>query len=134
MFAGRSFLQQRLLSIGSRQTSATNALFSWNNQIGIRGMATKKAGASSTNGRDSIGRRLGIKLHHNQLAKAGNILVRQRGKIFRAGENVGMGRDHTLFATADGKVTHTKIKLKIGRIKIRTLVNVFPTQSQASMT
>lgn len=72
--------------------------------IRVRGMATKKAGGSTSNGRDSIGRRLGIKVWPNQVAKAGNILVRQRGKKFLNGDNVGMGRDHTLFATATGVV------------------------------
>eukprot|EP00977_Amphora_coffeiformis_P014921 scaffold4244_cov167-Amphora_coffeaeformis.AAC.34 len=79
--------------------------------IARRGMATKKAGGSTNNGRDSIGRRLGIKVWPNQPARAGNILVRQRGQKFRAGNNVGMGRDHTLFAKVDGIVTMTKMQL-----------------------
>lgn len=73
-----------------------------------RGMATKKAGGSSTNGRDSAGRRLGIKLYPNQLAKAGSILIRQRGTKFYPGDNVGMGRDHTLFAKLAGIVKYTR--------------------------
>ncbi|MCS6890630.1 MAG: 50S ribosomal protein L27 [Rhodovarius sp.] len=67
-------------------------------------MAHKKAGGSSRNGRDSAGRRLGVKRFGGQFVLAGNILVRQRGTKMRAGENVGMGRDHTLFALIDGKV------------------------------
>lgn len=71
--------------------------------------ATKKAGGSSNNGRDSAGRRLGIKVWPNQTAKAGNILVRQRGQKFRAGDGVGMGKDHTLFALQDGIVSMTRL-------------------------
>ncbi len=67
-------------------------------------MAHKKAGGSSRNGRDSPGQRLGVKMFGGQAIVAGNIIVRQRGTKFHAGDNVGMGRDHTLFATADGKV------------------------------
>ena len=73
-------------------------------------MATKKQGGSSKNGRDSIGRRLGIKLFPGQQAKAGSILVRQRGQKFRAGENVGMGKDHTLFAKQAGTVRMTRLE------------------------
>jgi large subunit ribosomal protein L27 len=67
-------------------------------------MAHKKAGGSSRNGRDSPGQRLGVKMFGGQAISAGNIIVRQRGTQFHPGDNVGMGRDHTLFATADGKV------------------------------
>ncbi len=67
-------------------------------------MAHKKAGGSTRNGRDSESKRLGVKRFGGQAVLAGNILVRQRGTKFHAGENVGMGKDHTLFATADGKV------------------------------
>ncbi len=67
-------------------------------------MAHKKAGGSSRNGRDSAGRRLGIKKYGGQAVEAGNIIVRQRGTKFHPGENVGMGRDHTLFAMAAGRV------------------------------
>ncbi len=67
-------------------------------------MAHKKAGGSSRNGRDTAGRRLGVKLFGGEAAIAGNILVRQRGTQYHAGSNVGMGRDHTLFALTDGKV------------------------------
>jgi large subunit ribosomal protein L27 len=67
-------------------------------------MAHKKSGGSSRNGRDSDGRRLGVKKYGGEKVEAGNILVRQRGTKFWPGDNVGMGRDHTLFAKADGKV------------------------------
>jgi large subunit ribosomal protein L27 len=67
-------------------------------------MATKKAGGSSKNGRDSAGRRLGVKKGDGQAVRAGNILVRQRGTKFLKGDNVGIGKDHTLFALVDGKV------------------------------
>jgi len=67
-------------------------------------MAHKKAGGSSRNGRDSESKRLGIKRYGGQLVPAGSILVRQRGTRLHAGDNVGMGRDHTLFARITGKV------------------------------
>ncbi len=67
-------------------------------------MAHKKAGGSTRNGRDSQSKRLGVKRFGSEIVKAGNILVRQRGTRFHPGVNVGCGRDHTLFATADGMV------------------------------
>ncbi len=67
-------------------------------------MAHKKAGGSSRNGRDSAGRRLGVKKFGSEEVIAGNIIVRQRGTKFYAGSNVGMGKDHTLFALTDGRV------------------------------
>lgn len=67
-------------------------------------MAHKKAGGSTRNGRDSVSKRLGVKRFGGQTVAAGNILVRQRGTRFHAGNNVGIGKDHTLFATADGVV------------------------------
>ncbi|AQA17816.1 50S ribosomal protein L27 [Halioglobus japonicus] len=67
-------------------------------------MAHKKAGGSTRNGRDSESKRLGVKRYGGQEVLAGNILVRQRGTKFHAGENVGMGKDHTLFALQNGKV------------------------------
>lgn len=70
-------------------------------------MAHKKSGGSSRNGRDSQSKRLGVKKFGGELVLAGNILVRQRGTKFFAGENVGLGRDHTLFATATGNVKFT---------------------------
>lgn len=69
-------------------------------------MAHKKAGGSSRNGRDSAGRRLGVKKFGGEAVIPGNILVRQRGTKFFAGENVGMGKDHTLFAKAEGQVKY----------------------------
>ena len=68
-------------------------------------MASKKAGGSSRNGRDSAGRRLGVKVYGGQQIIAGNIIIRQRGTKVYAGANVGMGKDHTLFALTDGVVS-----------------------------
>ena len=67
-------------------------------------MAHKKAGGSTRNGRDSESKRLGVKRYGGESVLAGNILVRQRGTKFHAGDNVGLGKDHTLFALAEGKV------------------------------
>ena len=83
-------------------------------------MATKKAGGSSRNGRDSAGRRLGVKIYGEQSVVPGNIIVRQRGTRIHPGENVGMGTDHTLFSLVKGKVTFKKSKLN------RTFVSVIP--------
>ena len=71
-------------------------------------MAHKKAGGSSRNGRDSEGRRLGVKKYGGELVIPGNIIVRQRGTKFHPGRNVGMGKDHTLFALTEGHVTFKK--------------------------
>lgn len=71
-------------------------------------MAHKKGVGSSKNGRESESKRLGVKLFGGQFAKAGNIIVRQRGTVHNPGENVGMGKDHTLFALIDGKVEFSK--------------------------
>ena len=71
-------------------------------------MAHKKGVGSSKNGRESHSKRLGVKLFGGQIAKAGNILVRQRGTVHYPGENVGIGRDHTLFALIDGAVSFRK--------------------------
>lgn len=68
-------------------------------------MAHKKAGGSSRNGRDSQSKRLGVKRYGGQLVNAGEIIVRQRGTQFHAGDNVGMGKDHTLFAKVEGRVS-----------------------------
>jgi large subunit ribosomal protein L27 len=82
-------------------------------------MAHKKAGGSSRNGRDSAGQRLGVKMFGGQAAIAGNILARQRGTTWHPGQNVGMGKDHTLFAKVDGRVQfNTKAK---GRVFISVL-------------
>ena len=80
-------------------------------------MAHKKAGGSSRNGRDSESKRLGVKAFGGELIPAGSIIVRQRGTQFHAGDNVGMGKDHTLFALKDGKV---QFAVK-GAKKIRTI-------------
>ena len=71
-------------------------------------MAHKKAAGSTRNGRDSESKRLGVKRFGGEVVKSGNIIVRQRGTRFHPGNNVGCGKDHTLFATADGKVTFGK--------------------------
>lgn len=84
-------------------------------------MAHKKAGGSSRNGRDSAGRRLGVKLFGGQMAVAGNILARQRGTKWHPGHNVGLGKDHTLFALADGRVEFRT------KAKGRTYVSVIAT-------
>ena len=73
-------------------------------------MAPKKAGGSSRNGRDSAGRRLGVKKFGGELVLAGNILVRQRGTKFHPGPNVGMGKDHTLFALSEGHVEFRRMR------------------------
>ncbi len=73
-------------------------------------MATKKAGGSSRNGRDSAGRRLGVKKYGGQLVVPGNIIVRQRGTKIFPGENVGMGKDHSIFSVVKGKVEFKKRK------------------------
>ncbi len=83
-------------------------------------MAQKKAGGSSKNGRDSIGRRLGVKKSGGEAVLSGNIIIRQRGTQFFPGDNVGMGKDHTLFAMANG---HVKFLTKA---KDRTYVSVIP--------
>ncbi len=82
-------------------------------------MAHKKAGGSTRNGRDSQSKRLGVKKYGGEAARAGNILVRQRGTKFHAGINVGCGHDHTLFATSEGTV-----EFKKKGPKNRTFVNV----------
>ncbi|MCK5284372.1 MAG: 50S ribosomal protein L27 [Alphaproteobacteria bacterium] len=71
-------------------------------------MAHKKAGGSSRNGRDSAGRRLGVKRYGGENILAGNIIIRQRGTKFRPGKNVGLGKDHTIFALLDGQVLFSK--------------------------
>ncbi len=71
-------------------------------------MAHKKGAGSSRNGRESESKRLGVKIYGGQAVKAGNIIVRQRGTVHNAGVNVGMGKDHTLFALIDGKVKFRK--------------------------
>ncbi|MDC1260373.1 50S ribosomal protein L27 [Pseudomonadota bacterium] len=75
-------------------------------------MAHKKAGGSSRNGRDSAGRRLGVKKFGSELVVPGNIIIRQRGTKFHPGLNVGMGKDHTIFALVDGHVKFKELKDK----------------------
>lgn len=87
-------------------------------------MAHKKAGGSSRNGRDSAGRRLGVKRYGGEAVRAGNILVRQRGTKWKPGDNVGVGKDHTIFALIDGKV---KFRKAVGR----TFVGVEPLPDAA---
>jgi large subunit ribosomal protein L27 len=81
-------------------------------------MAHKKAGGSSSNGRDSIGKRLGVKRFAGQKVSAGSILVRQRGTTFKPGHNVGVGRDYTLFAKIDGIVQFVNKGKKNRRISV----------------
>lgn len=85
-------------------------------------MAHKKGAGSSRNGRESHSKRLGIKLFGGQLAKSGNIIVRQRGTVHHAGDNVGIGKDHTLFALKDGVVTFRK------KAKNTSFVSVLPAK------
>lgn len=89
-------------------------------------MAHKKAGGSSRNGRDSAGRRLGVKLFGGQAALAGNIIVRQRGTKWHPGQNVGCGKDHTLFALIDGRIEFRT------KAKGRTFVSVLPMTEAAA--
>jgi large subunit ribosomal protein L27 len=84
-------------------------------------MAHKKAGGSSSNGRDSIGKRLGVKRFAGQQVRAGSILVRQRGSTFKPGLNVGMGRDYTLFAKIDGIVHFENKGAKNRRISVQSV-------------
>ncbi|MFN4057485.1 MAG: 50S ribosomal protein L27 [Roseinatronobacter sp.] len=88
-------------------------------------MAHKKAGGSSRNGRDSAGRRLGVKIYGGQAVIAGNIIVRQRGTKHWPGAGVGIGRDHTLFALTDGQVVFAK------GYKGRSFVSVMPVETAA---
>ncbi len=88
-------------------------------------MAHKKAGGSSRNGRDSAGRRLGVKKYGGEAVIPGNIIVRQRGTKWWPGEGVGMGKDHTIFATDEGAVKFHK------GLKGRTFISVLPAQEAA---
>jgi large subunit ribosomal protein L27 len=89
-------------------------------------MAHKKAGGSSRNGRDSAGRRLGIKKFGGEIVLAGNIIARQRGTKWHPGDNVGLGKDHTLFALTDGRVAFRK------GFRRRTYVSVEPMVSEVA--
>ncbi len=88
-------------------------------------MAHKKAGGSSRNGRDSVGRRLGVKKYGGEEVLAGNIIVRQRGTKWKPGKNVGLGKDHTIFSLIDGQVVFTKTAGD------RAVVNVAPANDAA---
>ncbi|MEP2921310.1 50S ribosomal protein L27 [Sulfitobacter sp.] len=88
-------------------------------------MAHKKAGGSSRNGRDSAGRRLGVKKYGGEAVIPGNIVVRQRGTKFWPGQNVGMGKDHTIFATVEGSVQFHK------GLKNRTFISIVPAAEAA---
>jgi large subunit ribosomal protein L27 len=85
-------------------------------------MAHKKGAGSSSNGRESHSKRLGVKIHGGQIAKAGNIILRQRGTVHNPGLNVGMGKDHTLYALTDGTVEFRK------RREERSFVSVIPAE------
>ncbi|MDD2257655.1 50S ribosomal protein L27 [Candidatus Falkowbacteria bacterium] len=89
-------------------------------------MSTKKAAGSTSLGRDSVGRRLGVKLSDGQTAKAGNIIIRQRGSKYFPGSNVMRGNDDTLFAVADGVIKFSSRKLKKfdGKLKLAKIVSV----------
>lgn len=84
-------------------------------------MAHKKAASSSRNGRESESKRLGVKIFGGQVAIAGNIIVRQRGTAHHPGENVGLGKDHTLFALTDGIVTFKKIRNGKSQVSVETV-------------
>lgn len=88
-------------------------------------MAHKKGGGSSRNGRDSKSKRLGVKRYDGEMVTAGSILVRQRGTRFKPGNNVGLGRDYTIFATVDGYVKFETIRDK------RKQISVYPEQVSA---
>jgi large subunit ribosomal protein L27 len=89
-------------------------------------MATKKAGGSSRNGRDTAGRRLGVKCYGGEAVLAGNIIVRQRGTKYEPGKNVGIGKDHTIYALVDGQVLFTK------RSGDRPIVNIVAANDAAA--
>jgi large subunit ribosomal protein L27 len=86
-------------------------------------MAHKKGAGSSRNGRESESKRLGVKLFGGQLAKAGNIIIRQRGTVHHPGVNVGIGKDHTLFALIDGKIEFKKKRDNKSYVNVTPLEN-----------
>lgn len=96
-------------------------------------MAHKKAGGSTSYGRDSQGQRLGTKLYAGEFAKAGNIIVRQRGTKIRPGVNVRIGSDDTLYAATNGLVSFTRKKIRryTGAFKIATFAHVKPVEAKA---
>jgi large subunit ribosomal protein L27 len=90
-------------------------------------MAQKKAGGSSKNGRDSAGRRLGVKRYGGEIVLAGNIIVRQRGTKYQPGKNVGLGKDHTIYSLVNGQVIFTQ------GMRGRPVVNVVPANDAAAL-
>ncbi|MCK5558601.1 MAG: 50S ribosomal protein L27 [Candidatus Hydrogenedentes bacterium] len=86
-------------------------------------MAHKKAGSSTRNGRDSQSQRLGVKRFGGQVVRAGNIIVRQRGTVFKPGTNVGVGRDHTLYARIDGTVQFERVGKTKQRISVYAIAD-----------
>jgi len=98
-------------------------------------MAHKKGGGSSKNGRDSNAQRLGIKVFGGQKVISGNIIVRQRGTKFHPGENVGLGKDHTLFATAEGVVVFERMHGRDGQkqVHVQPVAAVTPAETAAKV-
>lgn len=94
-------------------------------------MATKKSGGSSGNGRDSAGRRLGVKKSDGQFVKVGNIIVRQRGTKILPGTNVGVGKDHTIFALIEGRACFTRTKNN--RVKVSVTVLELKAESKKAV-
>ena len=83
-------------------------------------MSTKKGGGSTSNGRDSIGKRLGVKKFGGEAVKAGNIIIRQRGTTYHPGVNVGLGKDFTIFALSDGVVKFERFKKNKTRVSVQS--------------
>lgn len=99
-------------------------------------MAHKKAGSSTALGRDSVAKRLGVKLFGGEMAKIGSIIVRQRGMSFKPGKNVRAGKDYTLYAVKEGVISFTWKKTPdfTGKLRKRCFVNVIPTKRRPSKT
>ena len=126
-FGTSGFFGSNRLSLSPSSKLTLSSPSSWSPVLplvgsSVRGMATKKSGGSTRNNPDNAGRRLGIKVWSNCIAKAGNIIVRQRGTKFRKGYNVGIGKDHTLFARCEGIVKMTRLPTN----KRRNVVHVVP--------
>lgn len=94
-------------------------------------MAHKKGGGSSRNGRDSNSQRLGVKKYGGEFVVPGNIIIRQRGTLFHPGLNVGIGKDHTIFAKIEGYVVFEKVRGKVGRRQI-SVYEQLPTKETAA--
>jgi large subunit ribosomal protein L27 len=97
-------------------------------------MAHKKGGSSTTNGRDSNAQRLGVKRYGGQAVRSGTIIIRQRGTAVKAGENVGVGSDHTLFATADGLVKFETLPNGRKRVNVVSVSEAAPVEAAAAPT